>query len=556
MTSKRIYCLLFFTLLVQGVSAQLTGPSPVTAGQTYTYNYLSSGYLVLPNWQITNGTKVSSTQTGLYYTANINWTTAGNGSVAIYDGNTMKGTLSVSIKPAAPTTVPGNRCGTGSVSLSATPGIGGTAVRWYTALTGGTNFLQGPIWTTPSLSTTTTYYVTSYNSTTGESTPRTPITATINPQLTTAPTVTGNGRFAAGTLILTASGTPSGGSYNWYNTANLIVGTGANYTTAVVSANATNYVYVKATGPGCLSPQTWVSIIIEPLPVVTSTNSRVVMGANVLLDAGAGYSTYNWKDNAGISKAATQTFSTSTPDNYTVTVTKTGITGSGISVPFPVVSQFSGQNMNYVVSNTILADNVVDPNTIENLPVGSNSQTIQFFDGLGRPIQTVATQNSPSKLDLVQPVAYDAYGRESKKYLPFAAQNNSLYKANVLDANGNFANAALNFYNNPNDNIADDSRPFSETEFEQSPLGRPTNDYGPGSDWNNATVKKPVAHAYANNLHGSTAGLEQIFAWKIDATTKLPIRETAVNANVSGGFYLNGQLTIKSTKDEQGNEVR
>ncbi|MEI6348300.1 MAG: T9SS type A sorting domain-containing protein [Bacteroidota bacterium] len=54
-------------------------------------------------------------------------------------------------------TTPASRCGTGTVNLGATA-TGGT-LNWYAAATGGTALGTGSPWTTPSISTTTTYYV-------------------------------------------------------------------------------------------------------------------------------------------------------------------------------------------------------------------------------------------------------------------------------------------------------------------------------------------------------------------------------------------------------------
>ena len=69
----------------------------------------------------------------------------------------------------------GFNCGQGSVSLKAFGSAGTTEYRWYTTQTGGT-YTATPTssWNTPSISTTTIYYVTAYNGTC-ESLYRTPI---------------------------------------------------------------------------------------------------------------------------------------------------------------------------------------------------------------------------------------------------------------------------------------------------------------------------------------------------------------------------------------------
>ncbi|HRQ49375.1 MAG TPA: DUF6443 domain-containing protein, partial [Agriterribacter sp.] len=49
-------------------------------------------------------------------------------------------------------------------------------------------------------------------------------------------------------------------------------------------------------------------------------------------------------------------------------------------------------------------------------------QTTQYFDGLGRPLQTVVKQGSwptgGTAVDMISMTEYDAYGREPFKYLP------------------------------------------------------------------------------------------------------------------------------------------
>ena len=55
---------------------------------------------------------------------------------------------------------------------------------------------------------------------------------------------------------------------------------------------------------------------------------------------------------------------------------------------------------------------------------GSLLQSVQYFDGLGRPVQTVQYEASPDQDDIITSMAYDAYGRQHRSYLPYARANN------------------------------------------------------------------------------------------------------------------------------------
>ncbi len=46
------------------------------------------------------------------------------------------------------------------------------------------------------------------------------------------------------------------------------------------------------------------------------------------------------------------------------------------------------------------------------------NQNITFYDGLGRPIQQVASKQSGTGKNIVTPITYDAFGRQPKEYLP------------------------------------------------------------------------------------------------------------------------------------------
>jgi hypothetical protein len=63
--------------------------------------------------------------------------------------------------PTITGTTPASRCGTGTLALGATASAG--TINWYSALTGGASLGTGTSFTTPSISTTTTYYVDATN---------------------------------------------------------------------------------------------------------------------------------------------------------------------------------------------------------------------------------------------------------------------------------------------------------------------------------------------------------------------------------------------------------
>lgn len=115
--------------------------------------------------------------------ANANSTFGSCGDIAYY-GETEDYLFTVIAScPARITSVTdGQTCGTGTVTLSATATAGVTQYRWYSALTGGAllGTTAAGSWTTPSISSTTNYYVTAYNGSC-ESPVRTKVIATVNP---------------------------------------------------------------------------------------------------------------------------------------------------------------------------------------------------------------------------------------------------------------------------------------------------------------------------------------------------------------------------------------
>jgi hypothetical protein len=221
-----------------------------------------------------------------------------------------------------------------------------------------------------------------------------------------------------------------------------------------------------------------------------------------------------------------------------VTVTKAGAIGTA---SYTLQTQFNGLNMNYVVSHTPQVGTITDPKTLLSYSVDQVNQSVTYFDGLGRSIQTVGTQASPAKTDIVQAQAYDSVGRERKKYLPFTSGADGLFKPDPLGVvSGNYSSSPQYLYysNGYQDKVADDTRPFTETLFEPSPLNRPSKDFGPGQNWKNGN--KYVGHQYLLN------GSNDVYLFVYDPIAKLVSQS---------GFYAAGQLHASVTTDENSHNV-
>ncbi|WP_425237928.1 hypothetical protein [Ulvibacterium sp.] len=120
-------------------------------------------------------------------------------------------TINIEPIPTITSTTPGSRCGSGTVNLAATASAG--IINWYTTATGGSSIGTGTSFVTPSISSTTTYYVdaTSNGCTTAT---RTAVTATINtgPSIITQPVDSAICPGCSTTFTVTTSNTDT---YQW-----------------------------------------------------------------------------------------------------------------------------------------------------------------------------------------------------------------------------------------------------------------------------------------------------------------------------------------------------
>lgn len=191
---------------------------------------------------------------------------------------------------------------------------------------------------------------------------------------------------------------------------------------------------------------------------------------------------------------------------------------------------------------------------------GEKSENWRYFDGIGRPMQNIVRQGSPAKFDIVQPVIYDPFGREAKRYLPFTSQNNGWYNPTneiIHPDTEDYIGVASNFYNNPSAKIADDNnKPFSKTIFEPSPLNRVIKEGAPGAAWQPDDV-----NTYASTDHSIKKSYEtntgmEVLRWTYTyPTSTYPLGLVNAGTTSSPQYYAARELYKNKTKDEQNHEV-
>lgn len=108
-------------------------------------------------------------------------------------------------------------------------------------------------------------------------------------------------------------------------------------------------------------------------------------------------------------------------------------------------------------------------------PDDKKTVVITYYDGLGRPIEKIANKQSNSGKNIVTPITYDEIGRQIKDYLPYVSQDNSLnYDTSAITNIGTYYNTPI--YENT-------LNPFSEKQYEASPLNKVLKQSFPGNDW-------------------------------------------------------------------------
>ena len=140
-----------------------------SSGSIRWYSASSGGTLLGTSSSGAGWTTPSISATTTYYAQAVNGSCTSASRTAV--------TATVTAIPTVSNSTPGERCGVGAVSLSASASSG--SIRWYSAPSGGSLLGTGSPWNTPSISSSTTYYAEAINGSCA-SVSRAAVLATIN----------------------------------------------------------------------------------------------------------------------------------------------------------------------------------------------------------------------------------------------------------------------------------------------------------------------------------------------------------------------------------------
>jgi hypothetical protein len=228
--------------------------------------------------------------------------------------------------------------------------------------------------------------------------------------------------------------------------------------------------------------------------------------------------------------------------------------------------QYIPNNYNYIWETIIREEGI----TTESQITSSNkSESITYFDGLGRPMQKVNKEVSTyNRYDMVQPIFYDEFGRESEQYLPYvSSEQNGYYKEGLVDKHDENYNSSdqYTFYNSSSNTVAQSLNPYSEVIYEASPLNRVLEQGAPGEEFqpmgtgHNDDNNKSTKFEYTTNTENEVINWQYINSTntrEIGTVEKIVGSEYYDYSDDDGDGIYEGQLSVVVTYDEHNKETR
>lgn len=201
--------------------------------------------------------------------------------------------------------------------------------------------------------------------------------------------------------------------------------------------------------------------------------------------------------------------------------------------------------------------------TFQNGTLRQVKQTTAYYDGAGRPIQSISKEGSlitgSSPVDMISASVYDAAGREQLKYLPFAStatdatKNNGLFKLNPLQQQAVFYNNQLAGQSGEA-NVGPNNLNWAYTfaKFEESPLNRPAEVFSPGSSWVGTSHQASESNRHSIKMkYWTNTSTDAVRSWTVTVASSTG----SFSTYASSSTYTIGTLYKSVAIDEKGRQV-
>lgn len=169
-----------------------------------------------------------------------------------------------------------------------------------------------------------------------------------------------------------------------------------------------------------------------------------------------------------------------------------------------------------------------------------SGKSLGFFDGFNRPVQSL-TQDLYS--DIITETHYDNFGRPTKSTLPLGWEGGHSFVPDVLLGSTGMSGLLGTYYGSGSGHLQTNGYPYSETEYETSPLGRVKRILSPGLTWRSDLNRSTTYH------YGSTYSVPS--DWPVDAWDVFSDEEQFVTL-IDG----EGSERTREFKDRLGRVVR
>ena len=169
-------------------------------------------------------------------------------------------------------------------------------------------------------------------------------------------------------------------------------------------------------------------------------------------------------------------------------------------------------------SNYLLTETMLDADSIRSI------RSIQYYDGMGRAVQSVSNGISGSGANVHQYTVYDLSGLKTKEYIPFVHGRNWLMTESLAQTYSSYRH--------------NDSYCYTSTSYDA--MGRVVGQTLPGSDWHEG------GHTTTKNY--LTNGSSEVLRYSAPCNNDYSLQKN--------GYYPAGSLYVEETTDEDGRILR